>query len=139
MPDTTATAWSPAIASVKIMDTDALLARARSTREEAAQQRARAAALRARLAASHTTARSKGDAAPGVAALQARLQAAEERAENMRQALVSNRRIGMACGVVMAVRGLTEQQAFEALRQASMRRNVKLRELAEEVIYTGDL
>jgi AmiR/NasT family two-component response regulator len=44
----------------------------------------------------------------------------------------------MAMGILLA-HHLTEEQAFDALRQESMRRNVKLRDLAEEVIYTGTL
>jgi tetrahydromethanopterin S-methyltransferase subunit F len=75
---------------------------------------------------------------PGVEELQERLRAAESRADNLEIALRSNRRIGMAIGVLLA-RHLTEEQAFDALRQESMRRNVKLRDLAEEVIYTGTL
>jgi hypothetical protein len=73
------------------------------------------------------------------AELQKRLWAAERRADSLERGLMSNRRIGMAIGVLLTVRHLTDQQAFEALRQESMRRNVKLRDLAEEVIYTGTL
>ncbi len=39
----------------------------------------------------------------------------------------------------MARRGCTSEVAFEALRKTSMRRNVKLRDIADEVVYTGDL
>jgi AmiR/NasT family two-component response regulator len=73
-----------------------------------------------------------------VAWLRQRLRDAENRATNLERALISNRRIGMAIGVLLTQQ-LTEQQAFEALRQESMHRNVKLRDLAEEVIYTGAL
>jgi len=34
---------------------------------------------------------------------------------------------------------LTEDQAFDRLRELSQRRNVKLRDLAEQIIYTGDV
>jgi AmiR/NasT family two-component response regulator len=34
---------------------------------------------------------------------------------------------------------LPDVEAFELLKQASQRRNVKLRELAEDVIYTGSV
>ena len=74
-----------------------------------------------------------------VAALEERLHAAERRADNLERALTSNRRIGMAIGVLLAIRHLTDQQAFAELRDESMRRNVKLRDLAEQVIYTGTL
>jgi hypothetical protein len=67
-----------------------------------------------------------------------RLRAAESLADNLQRALLSNRRIGMAIGVLLS-RHMTEEQAFEALREASMRRNVELRDLAEEVVHTGSL
>ena len=38
----------------------------------------------------------------------------------------------------MAQQGLTYEQAFDQLRQASQRLNVKLRALAEEIAYTGE-
>jgi hypothetical protein len=71
--------------------------------------------------------------------LRQELAAAETRAAHLQKALASNRRIGMAVGILMARHGLTEGQAFDALRQQSSRRNVKLHTLAEGVIYTGDL
>jgi AmiR/NasT family two-component response regulator len=74
-----------------------------------------------------------------VAALEERLRAAERRADNLEHGLMSNRRIGMAIGVLVTIRHLTDQQAFDELRGESMRRNVKLRDLAEQVIYTGTL
>jgi AmiR/NasT family two-component response regulator len=52
---------------------------------------------------------------------------------------MSNRRIGMAIGVLVTIRHLTDQQAFDELWEESMRRNVKLRDLAEQVVYTGTL
>lgn len=67
------------------------------------------------------------------------LTAAETRIANLERALQSNRRIGMALGVLMARHQLTEQQAFDVLRLQSSRRNVKLAELAEQVVYTGGL
>jgi hypothetical protein len=74
-----------------------------------------------------------------VTALEERLRAAERRADNLERGLMSNRRIGMAIGVLVTIRHLTDQQAFDELRGESMRRNVKLRDLAEQVIYTGTL
>jgi hypothetical protein len=67
------------------------------------------------------------------------LRIAQARIANLERALVSNRRIGMALGVLMSRRGLTEEQAFDLLREQSSRRNEKLARLAEEVVYTGDL
>jgi hypothetical protein len=48
-------------------------------------------------------------------------------------------RAGMAIGILMARRRLTEEQAFDCLRIESQHRNVKLRDIAESVIYTGDI
>lgn len=77
-------------------------------------------------------------AAATVADLAARLRAAEARADSLQRALLSNRRIGMAIGILLT-RQLTEEQAFELLRRHSMQRNIKLRDVAEEVIYRGTL
>ena len=74
-----------------------------------------------------------------VATLEERLGAAERRVDNLEHGLMSNRRIGMAIGVLLTIRHLTDRQAFDELREESMRRNVKLRDLAEQVIYTGTL
>jgi len=67
------------------------------------------------------------------------LASATVHAEHLERALVSNRRIGMALGIMMERHRLTEDQAFDRLRELSQRRNVKLRELAEQIIYTGDV
>lgn len=62
---------------------------------------------------------------------------AAERADHLRVALQSNRRIGMAIGILMALHRLDEQQAFDLLRAASQHTHVKLRQIAEDVILTG--
>jgi len=59
--------------------------------------------------------------------------------EHLREALESRDIIGQAKGILMARRHCTSDAAFEALRQASQHRNVKLREIAEQVVYVGDL
>jgi GAF domain-containing protein len=59
--------------------------------------------------------------------------------EHLREALESRDVIGQAKGILMARRGCTPDAAFEALRKASQRRNVKLRDVAEGVVYTGEL
>jgi hypothetical protein len=69
--------------------------------------------------------------------VRARLTAVEARARHLEVALASNRRIGMALGILMVRHGVTEERAFAALRRVSCRRNVKLREVAEEVVQTG--
>jgi GAF domain-containing protein len=59
--------------------------------------------------------------------------------EHLREALESRDTIGQAKGILMARRNCTSDEAFEALRKVSQRRNVKLREIADKVIYTGGL
>ena len=59
--------------------------------------------------------------------------------EHLREALESRDVIGQAKGILMARRGITADAAFEALRRASQHRNVKLRAIADEVVYLGDL
>jgi hypothetical protein len=71
------------------------------------------------------------------AAVEAGLQ--RERAENLAGALESNRRIGIAIGVVMVRELVTAEQAFGRLRAVSQRRHRKLRDVAEEVVATGEL
>jgi|tagenome__1003787_1003787.scaffolds.fasta_scaffold20954868_3 AmiR/NasT family two-component response regulator len=71
--------------------------------------------------------------------LRARVRAAEHKASTLEAGLLSNRRIGMAVGILMCRLHLTEDDAFELLRQESQRRNTKVRVLAETVIYTGTL
>jgi len=43
--------------------------------------------------------------------------------------------IGMAKGVIMARQAVSEDEAFDILRRASQRMNVKIRELAERVVH----
>jgi transcriptional regulator with GAF, ATPase, and Fis domain len=47
--------------------------------------------------------------------------------------------IGQAKGILMSQQHVTDQRAFELLRAASQRLNIKLTEVAEGVTYTGDL
>ena len=60
-------------------------------------------------------------------------------ARNLEQALDSNRRVGMAIGILMASHRIDEHAAFALLRGASQHANRKLRVMAEEVISTGEL
>ncbi len=64
---------------------------------------------------------------------------AEEKVRNLQTALTSNRRIGMAIGIVMNECRLQDEQAFQMLRAASQHTHRKLRDVAEEVILTGAL
>ena len=52
----------------------------------------------------------------------------------LRIARDSNRRIGMAMGIVMNQRHVTDEQAFDILRRTSQNTNRKLRDIAEDVI-----
>lgn len=54
--------------------------------------------------------------------------------ESLRQALDSNREIGKAIGILMTTRGLSDEDAFAMLREASNRLNVRLGELARQVV-----
>ncbi|WP_199509898.1 GAF and ANTAR domain-containing protein [Nucisporomicrobium flavum] len=65
--------------------------------------------------------------------------AARRRGAELAEALQSSRVIGMALGVVMAQRRLTPEQAFDLLRRASQRQGRKVREVAADVVETGQV
>ena len=67
------------------------------------------------------------------------LDQAENKAANLERALSSNRQIGAAMGILMARLHLTDGQAFDLLRKTSQNRHRKLRDIAEEVMMTGEL
>jgi len=69
--------------------------------------------------------------------LEARLR--HEDVGNLGSALEGSRIIGTAVGIVMATRRLSREAAFDLLRRASMDVNRKLRDVAEEVTFTGHL
>ena len=60
-----------------------------------------------------------------------------DRNHHLQQALQTNRRIGMAIGILMALHQLDERHAFDTLRIAFQHTHRKLRDIAEEVILTG--
>lgn len=74
-----------------------------------------------------------------ISALQADLDEAHTKIANLEIALHSARRIGMAMGILMARYQVTDEQAFDLLRRASQHLHRKLRDIAEDVIYTGAL
>ena len=76
---------------------------------------------------------------PNYEALVAALAASQHEVAELQQGLVSSRVIGTAIGVPMATAHLTQEQAFELLRNASMRSNRKLRDIAADVVLTGTL
>jgi hypothetical protein len=74
-----------------------------------------------------------------LADLRARVRTAETKAADLEFALATNRRIGIAVGILMCRLRVTEDRAFAVLCKHSQDHNVKMRDLAEEVIYTGSL
>jgi hypothetical protein len=58
---------------------------------------------------------------------------------NLEAALRTNRQIGTAVGILMATEKVTEDNAFQLLRQASNHLNRKLVDIAEQVHLTGRL
>jgi GAF domain-containing protein len=75
-----------------------------------------------------------GGEASGVVGLAARLAEHAQRAEDLAAALASRSTIDQALGVVMAQRRCSADEAFGVLRGASQNRNVKLRDVAAEVL-----
>ena len=67
------------------------------------------------------------------------LQDARLLAAQLEQSRTSHRRIGIATGVLMNSLRVPEATAFELLRRASMRQNIKLGLIAEYVILAGCL
>ncbi|MGI5131426.1 GAF and ANTAR domain-containing protein [Pseudonocardia sp. CA-107938] len=65
--------------------------------------------------------------------------ATARRDEAMQLALHNSRRIGLAVGVLMCRQNLTEQAAFTRMSRFSQDHNVKVRDIAEQVIRIGDL
>lgn len=55
-------------------------------------------------------------------------------ADDLRQALLSRDVIGQAKGLLMASSGLTSDQAFDMLRRASQRTNIKLHDIAADMV-----
>ena len=55
-------------------------------------------------------------------------------AETLKAGLQSNREIGKAMGLMMAFHKITDDEAFEMLRKASQDMNIKLSEVARQVV-----
>lgn len=62
----------------------------------------------------------------------------ERRAENLAAALVTRELIGQAQGILIERERITADQAFVVLRQASQHLNVKLRNVAQSLVETGE-
>jgi hypothetical protein len=81
-----------------------------------------------------------GPAAPGIGrSADAPRPAAPTPTAGPERALVTNRRIGIAVGVLVCRLQLTAEQAIDRLNTQSQHRNVTVRDLAETVIHTGTL
>jgi GAF domain-containing protein len=61
--------------------------------------------------------------------------ARQEQAQTLRAGLQSNREIGKAIGLMMAFHKVTDEEAFELLRKASQDMNVKITEIAGQVVH----
>ncbi|MFL6160648.1 MAG: GAF and ANTAR domain-containing protein [Jatrophihabitantaceae bacterium] len=73
------------------------------------------------------------------AAIGLSLLASRYQAEHLTNALANSREIGQAMGIIMATHKVTSEKAFDLLRTASQHGHVKLRDVAHEVILTGEL
>ena len=62
----------------------------------------------------------------------------ERRADNLHAALASRETIGEAVGILMERERITAEQAFDVLRRASNHLHVKLRDVARNLIETGE-
>lgn len=75
----------------------------------------------------------------GLAFTAARTHEAEDRlAGNLQAALSTREMIGQAQGILMEREHVTADQAFDILRRASQHLNVKLREVAQTLVDTGE-
>lgn len=61
-----------------------------------------------------------------------------ERAENLETALQTSREIGIAIGILVERYKISTEQSFDMLRTASQRRHRKLRDIASDVVLTGE-
>ena len=66
------------------------------------------------------------------------LEDARHEIEHLRRALVTRTVIGEAIGILMERRRITADEAFDELKSASQRTNVKLAQVAEDLAATGE-
>jgi GAF domain-containing protein len=62
----------------------------------------------------------------------------ERRAVDLEAALITREIIGEALGILMERERITAEQAFDILRRASQHLNIKLREVAQHLVDTGE-
>jgi GAF domain-containing protein len=76
----------------------------------------------------------------GLALANAQIREADDaRAANLEAALSSREIIGQAQGILMERERLSADQAFDILRRASQHLNVKLRDVAQRLVDTGEI
>jgi GAF domain-containing protein len=74
----------------------------------------------------------------GVAVTSAQTHEAEDlRSDNLREALGTREMIGQAQGILMERERVTGEEAFDILRRASQHLNIRLREVAQSLVDTG--
>lgn len=64
-------------------------------------------------------------------------EASDLRSDNLREALGTREMIGQAQGILMERERVSAEQAFDILRRASQHLNIKLREVAQSLVDTG--
>ena len=62
----------------------------------------------------------------------------ERRADNLNAALATREVIGQAQGILMERERISAAQAFDILRRASQHLNRKLRDVAQDLVDTGE-
>jgi len=62
----------------------------------------------------------------------------DRRADNLNRALATRELIGQAQGILMERERITSDRAFDILRRASQHLNIRLREVAQDLVDTGD-
>jgi len=62
----------------------------------------------------------------------------DRRADNLHVALGTRELIGQAQGILMEREHITSREAFDILRRASQHLNIKLREVAQDLVHTGE-
>lgn len=73
------------------------------------------------------------------AAIALEMDRTEMRADNLEIALRTSREIGIAIGILVERHRLSPEQAFDMLRAASQRSHRKLRDIAAELTFTGEI
>lgn len=68
--------------------------------------------------------------------LMVKIGTSQDAAANLSAAMANRTAIDLACGIVVAQNNCTQAEAMEILRKASSNRNQKLRDLAEEMVFT---